>query len=212
MSRLVKLGHKLLSNSICYNAFQLSVGSFDYRKQIVSNSLSHTPNINVLDLGCGTGVTIPLLNSDQRFLGLDISGDYLKKAAEVSTHNEVRLREVNLGEKGWGREIWEGQVSTVLAMGIFHHLDDSTLLNCLEELGTNLEKGSMMYSMDPIVTPKTSNAAKWFASNDRGQFIRSADEYKDMFSTFGWELSFNYTQNRLRIPYDTIEINAKFVK
>jgi phosphatidylethanolamine/phosphatidyl-N-methylethanolamine N-methyltransferase len=53
---------------------------FSPRHQHVINSLNIGPNARVLDVGVGTGLSLPLYPRHCRVVGIDLSGDMLKKA------------------------------------------------------------------------------------------------------------------------------------
>lgn len=53
---------------------------FSPRHQHVINSLNIRPNEHVLDVGVGTGLSLPLYPDHCRVVGIDLSGDMLKKA------------------------------------------------------------------------------------------------------------------------------------
>jgi len=53
---------------------------FSPRHQHVINSLNIRPNEQVLDVGVGTGLSLPLYPDHCRVVGIDLSGDMLQKA------------------------------------------------------------------------------------------------------------------------------------
>ncbi len=53
---------------------------FTPRHQHVIDSLSIRPNAHVLDVGVGTGLSLPLYPRHCRIVGIDLSGDMLQKA------------------------------------------------------------------------------------------------------------------------------------
>jgi cyclopropane fatty-acyl-phospholipid synthase-like methyltransferase len=208
---IVNIGHKMLSNSLCYDSFQKIVGATNYRKISVANMLSVSRGKDVVDLGCGTGKTIPLLDASQKYLGLDLSQPYLSKASKIKTKSEIELKNFDLGNAGWGKHISSYDRPLILAMGVFHHLDNLTLNFTFEELGKNINPGTVIYSIDPIVSIDTSRMAAWFVNNDRGRWIRNSEQLKKLFMDHGWILEFNLAKRKLRIPYDTIECIGRYV-
>jgi phosphatidylethanolamine/phosphatidyl-N-methylethanolamine N-methyltransferase len=55
---------------------------FTPRHQHVINALNIAPHARVLDVGVGTGLSLPLYPSHCRVVGIDLSGDMLKKASK----------------------------------------------------------------------------------------------------------------------------------
>ena len=211
MSLVVRLGHKLLSNSFCYNSFQNLVGSVSLRNEIVVQILQDSQKKNIIDLGSGTGATIPHLKEGYKYLGLDNSREYIKKAKTVKTNSDVDLQLCDLNQTGWGNLLQSYSKPLILGLGIFHHLDDFALNNTLNELSNNVEPGTILQALDPIVDESSTVLASWFARNDRGRFLRSEDEMRKLFSNNGWSISLKVSKNRLRIPYDIIECTGRFV-
>ena len=211
MSIAVRLGHRLLSNSICYNSFQNLVGSVALRNEIVNQTLKDSKTKDVIDLGSGTGATIPHLTEQHKYLGLDNSREYLSKARKVKTKGDVTLQLCDLNQVGWGDLLQDYSQPLILGLGIFHHLDDRALNNTLSELSKNVAPGSVLYALDPIVVESSTHLASWFARNDRGRYLRSEEYIGNLFAKHGWTTTFKVSKNRLRIPYDVIESSGYFV-
>src|SRR5918995_6242302 len=71
---------------------------FTPRHQHVINSLNIGPHACVLDVGVGTGLSLPLYPRHCQVVGIDLSGDMLKKASKkVRKHGltEVSLLEMD---------------------------------------------------------------------------------------------------------------------
>ena len=208
---LVHLGHKILSNVYCYQLFQKFTGATKYKNQIVTNILKPNIKNEVVDLGCGPGSLIQFLNEEDRYIGIDTSLNYLSKAKELNTKADVLLVKQDLGDIGWGKNLADLTKPVILAMGLFHHLDDYEFNTVLSELSSNTNPGALVYFIDPIITLHSSQAARWFASNDRGKWIRDQDKLFDLFRNHGWQLDTTIEQNKLVIPYDTIEGIGNFL-
>jgi phosphatidylethanolamine/phosphatidyl-N-methylethanolamine N-methyltransferase len=78
---------------------------FTPRHQHVINSLNIGPDARVLDVGVGTGLSLPLYPGHCQVVGIDLSGDMLKKAwKKVRKHG---LTAVNLMEMDASRLAFE---------------------------------------------------------------------------------------------------------
>lgn len=78
---------------------------FTPRHQHVINSLNIGPEARVLDVGVGTGLSLPLYPGHCQVVGIDLSGDMLKKAwKKVRKHG---LTAVNLMEMDASRLAFE---------------------------------------------------------------------------------------------------------
>jgi hypothetical protein len=66
-----------------------------------------------------------------------------------------------------------------------------------------------LFSVDPVITQESTSVAKWFAQNDRGKFVRSADHLESLLNSAGYHTRLILKSNEFRIPLDTVEITAQ---
>jgi ubiquinone/menaquinone biosynthesis C-methylase UbiE len=198
VNRIVQAGHKILSLPICYDLFQSAVGSVRFRSDFVKRNIQSSNFESVLDLGCGTASTIKLLPKNVKYIGVDTSQDYLDKAKNRSGELNTNFINADISDIAWAEESKVIGNSLTIALGIFHHIDDHQFNKVLGNLNLVLPIGG-----------KTTRMASWFARNDRGQYLRSADYYQDKFREFGFEMKYEITRNDFRIPYDLILMSAK---
>jgi len=208
MNRFVKVAHQALAVPFVYDSFQMAVGSLEYRESLVSSALNTSNAKTVIDLGCGTSSTIRLLNPLTQYIGVDISQSYLNKARKRSTLKTARFICSDISDYGWVKGIDISECSLAFALGIFHHLDDRQLNLALENLSNCLPSGGKVLTLDPVIDETTTQLARWFARNDRGQFLRTPNHYQGMFAKFGFSISFKAVRNTIRIPYDQLIISA----
>ena len=207
-SLFINTGYKLLSIPICYDAFQTAVGSVKFRKEFVSSNLSKYPMRNVLDLGCGTASTISQVSLNQRYVGVDNSESYLKKAATRATSREAIFLNSDIGESKWTEGLFlEGETLT-LALGVYHHLDENCFQSGLSNVSKVISPGSVIVSLDPVIDRHSSKLATWFAEKDRGRYLRAPSHYQKVFEANGFEFGYEIKRNEFRIPYDLILIVA----
>lgn len=205
---VVKAGHKLLELPFCYDLFQSAVGSVNFRSKFVRKHISGFNFSSVLDLGCGTASTIGLIPEEIKYVGIDTSEEYLTKARNRSRDLNLTLIKSSIADKTWVRKTnFEGKTLS-LALGIFHHIDDEQLQSTLNNLSESLQTGSKVVSLDPIVDDQTTRLASWFARNDRGRFLRTAETYFNNFEKAGFRMEFEVQRNQFRIPYDLILMSA----
>lgn len=209
---LVSLGHKLLSIPVCYDIFQMAVGSVRFRREFVKQEVSNFKMQTVMDLGCGTASTLDLLPTDVNYVGLDVSTRYLARAAKRNSKSNSKLILTDVSEKSWTEQTNNLGKTLGLALGVYHHLDDGKLEHTIQNLESTLETSSQIVSSDPIIDSQTTPAARWFAKNDRGKFIRSPEYYQEIFGKFGFIVTFKITRNDFRIPYDLLIMTATKVK
>lgn len=205
---VVKAGHKLLEIPLCYDLFQSAVGSVNFRTKFVRKNISSFQFSSVLDLGCGTASTIRLIPDDVQYVGIDTSEEYLAKAKSRSKTLNPTLIKSSIADNSWVSKInFEGETLS-LALGIFHHIDDAQLESTLSNLSESLPVGSKVVSLDPIVDAQSTRLASWFARNDRGRYLRTAESYFSTFQKAGFQMEFEVQRNQFRIPYDLILMSA----
>jgi SAM-dependent methyltransferase len=204
---IVVAGHKLLGFKLAYNAYQSIVGGVSYRNRFVSeNVLSST---RILDIGCGTGVVAKKLREDQSYTGVDSSLRYVEAARELVTPcKEFKIVAGDVSKEDWVISLGGESFDSALALGLLHHLDDQGVVNLLQSLRPFIESGGCLYTVDPVITKYSSRAARWFAENDRGNFVRDPEELESLFKQCGYRANISLKQKEFRIPLDTIEIAA----
>ncbi len=205
---IVKTGHKLLELPICYDMFQSAVGSVSFRTKFVRQNIASYRFSNVLDIGCGTASTIGLIPDNVQYVGIDTSEEYLNKAKNRARDLKTTLINSSIADDSWvGQTDLKGETLS-LALGIFHHINDSELASTLKNLSQSLAEGSKIVSLDPIIDNETTRLASWFARNDRGKYLRAAETYHDFFHEAGFALKHEIKRNEFRIPYDLILMSA----
>jgi trans-aconitate methyltransferase len=201
---IVLLGHKLLGNSFCYDLFQAGVGATKTRRFLIDTlQVWENPN-NVIDLGCGTGFSIPRLTGTKSYLGIDFSSNYLDKARSVPTKMSTSFKVGDLGKPTWTEDLVISEPQVVLAMGLFHHLNDDQMETLFSSLSNLLPGGSCIISMDPVIVKTTSRVAKWVANNDRGKHVRTPNQLEEFIRFAGFGAKLRVFENQIRIPADSL--------
>ncbi|SRR6266496_5394465 len=158
----------------------------------------------ILDIGCGPGDMVPYL-PDVGYVGFDASESYIKTA---------RAR---YGERGTficgqvGGRALEVQTSfdIALAVGILHHLDDTEALRLFELAWAALKPGGRLISMDGCFAHEQSYLARWFISRDRGEHVRTSDQYVRIASQVFTQIEVSIRDDLLRIPYTIIVLECQ---
>jgi predicted TPR repeat methyltransferase len=204
-NRLVALGHMALQNQVAYDSYQFCVGGVRYRNKLI-NELSLDGMTNFVDLGCGTGVISTLLPLDVKYFGIDQSQKYLKKASLRKP--DGRFSHSDVCDPKWVDDLNISKSSVVSALGLFHHLSDEQIKLLLSNLKRFLTPEDTIFSVDPTVTSKTSSPARWFANNDRGNFVRPPELLEAILNASGFKTKISVKSKQFRVPLDTIEIYA----
>ena len=203
---IVNLAHQILSNEFAYDAFQTCVGSYKFRRRFLE-SIKINADSKILELGCGAGITLETIQNND-YVGIDVSQKYLVKAKKRKETSLLVKGDVSLASTYQNLSTTKNDV--VLALALWHHLDDEQMVKTLENVHRISEKGISIFSLDPFVDKKTSVSAKWVAENDRGKFLRSAEHLKEISEASGFEFYFEISRRELYIPTNVIK--CEFVK
>ncbi len=128
-----------------------------------------------LDFGCGTGQFAADFPAD-RYVGFDLTRPYIAFAAE---HRPGRFMVSDGGALGLADNCFDG----ALVLGVFHHLPDRVVRSSLTELHRVLKPGATLLVIEDVPPPSVWNVPghimHWL---DRGDFIRSDQDYRDLFT------------------------------
>jgi SAM-dependent methyltransferase len=204
---LIRIGHRLLDNSVIYDLFQNAVGSSQNIQNLTKSAL--TSNFSyVLDLGCGTGRAISQLAHNSNYIGIDLSQKYLEKAEKINSSSNIQLVKSDVVSKSWLDKISLDNEFSGLAWGLYHHLSDYQLFSLLENMQSVLKSGSILNSMDPVIVESSTKGAIWVAKNDRGKYLREPEELKEILNQHGFDVEYEIRRNAIRIPVDLLLARA----
>lgn len=207
-SKIVKVGHKVLTLPICYDLFQTAVGSVRFRSNFVLENISKFKCENVLDLGCGTGSTSKLLPKEVDYVGLDTPSKYLEKAGKSAADRDSKHTLADIADSKWTHSVGKLKSALGSVLGIYHHLSNQQLEETLSSVASVVESGSEIVSLEPVVDSKTTKLANWFTRNDQGQFVREPVMYVELFKKHGFSIEYQIIRNSFKYPYDLILITA----
>lgn len=203
---IVKLAHRILANDLAYDVFQTCVGSYKFRERYLE-SIEIEPDSKILELGCGTGISLNTIRENE-YVGIDLSMRYLEKASRRRDAVQLVNGDVSMSDSYHGINTKKDDV--VLALALWHHLDDEQMHQTLRNIYQISEDGVSVYSLDPFFDEKTSISAKWVAMNDRGKNLRSSEHLKEISEAAGFHFSYEISRRELYIP--TNVIMCKLVK
>ena len=198
---IVKLVHRILEYDFPYDAFQTCVGSYKFRDRFLK-SIEFLPNSKILELGCGTGITLKTIRNND-YIGIDLSEKYLIKASRRKESSLLINGDVALSKTYENLNTKKNDV--VLALALWHHLDDEQMIRTLENVYKISEEGISIFSLDPFIDEKTGLSAAWIAKNDRGRFLRSAGHLKEISEAVGFKFSYEISRRELYIPTNVIK-------
>lgn len=218
---LIFCAHKALEISFLYSMYQRIVGGKKVNERFLQSQLSavqmsiENSSITFVDLGCGPGVALEILPHDMNYLGVDISAEYVASA---------KNRSRKLGLDGSRVSFLIGDVCDiklelnnsadaflVSVNAIFHHLNDEQLIKLLSNLFEQFPVGTKFVSQDPTINFDTKRVAKWFADNDRGQYVRPSSRLESFIREARFQqIEMSVVKNSYNIPLDIVQ--SSFLK
>lgn len=193
---------RIFSIPAVYRAAQNGIGSPNVRSTVVERYLRPNEGDRILDIGCGTGELVDFMPVVD-YVGHDPSGEYIEAAKQ------------RFGERGIFLEGGVGEVDLVsesfdlaVAKGVLHHLDDDTARSLFDEAVRALRPGGRVVTIDPTITNGQSRIARFLASRDRGQNVRSPDDYEALVPKAFTSVEVTVHHDLLRVPYSHAVIVA----
>jgi len=193
---MIELIRPILNRPFFYEGYHKLIGA-NYRSRVLVNDyIRPKSNDRILDIGCGPGNMLPFL-PECRYTGFDANESYINSARErygdrgnfvcerVSHHTVQQF----------------GTFDIVLALGLVHHLDDPEAKDLFRLGYTALKPGGRMITNDGCYAPGQSAAIRFLLSRDRGQYIRTQQQYLDLALEYFDEVKPNIREDVLRIPY-----------
>ena len=188
-----------------YNLFQGVIGGNALRRRIIRNHVRARPGDKVIDIGCGPAQALQSL-PDVEYLGFDIDPDYIAFARRTygdkgtfvigntqSLRSDSRFEDANI----------------VIAVSVLHHLDDEEAADCVRFAYDALKRGGRLICHDACWVPNQGAFSKWIMSRDRGQNIRTEQEFRQLAGKIFKNVHAWVDTKPLRIPYVTIVLHCE---
>jgi SAM-dependent methyltransferase len=187
---------RLLDRAYVYRLLQDAVGSNRSHARFVSEYVKPKDGDRILDLGCGPGHILLALPPDVDYVGVDSSPDYIREArTKWGTRGEFRLAD--------GRDPLSSDApfDIVLVMGLLHHLDDAGCTIVFRNAATALARSGRLVTIEPACARSQSRVAGWLIAWDRGQYIRTAEDYAERARASFGSVMIDVRTDLLRVPY-----------
>lgn len=148
--------------------------NFRTQKKIIKDVIKNIgTNKKVLDIGCGTGEFSGLFTQDD-YNGIDISPRYINHAKKNSRGNFQVMNAMDL-------QFTDQSFDFILIMAILHHLDNTQAHKVISEAKRVLKtNGKILIIEDAKIKNLENSAVKFFQKFDKGDFIRTPENYKKL--------------------------------
>ncbi|MFZ2190144.1 MAG: class I SAM-dependent methyltransferase [Candidatus Magasanikiibacteriota bacterium] len=170
----------ILESPKIYNLWQKICGAEKWKKRIINEYIKPIERKRILDVGCGTGSILTALNKKQMidYVGCDININYINFAKK---NNPKYGHFYCCGVDNLPTS--ESNFDIVLAIAIFHHLDDTTSLELIKTIKQKLNKNGVFILAEPVWTEKQSLIEKFLMKKDRGQNIKTEAGYLELLKS-----------------------------
>lgn len=164
---------------ILFKEFIIRIITLDYLvfKKIINKEIKAKKNIDVLDVGCGTGIISPLF-SQSNYIGIDIDRrliDFAKRKYRYS-FQVMSSEEISFPKNSF---------DLVLVVGVIHHLSDKGSNRTLAEMKKVLKSNGKILMIEAIPPMDSHNyLGRLIRSLDEGHNIRKLEEYSSMFKKY----------------------------
>ena len=180
---------------MAYQMWWNAVGGSGWAKVLVKEYIQPRKGARILEIGCGPGTIVRYLPQPE-YLGFDLSSRYIDLAKKRFPQAQFVCERVS----HFSLEKHQS-FDAVLALGIIHHLDDAEARQLFQIAHDALKPGGKLVTADGVWTNDQSPAARWLLARDRGEYIRSEQEYVKIASQVFANINPNVRHDLLRIPY-----------
>jgi SAM-dependent methyltransferase len=162
----------ILENVSAYRLWQAPFADKKLDPLLKHNDLANVRR--VLDVGCGPGTnTSHFFHAE--YLGLDNNEAYINYARRRYGREYVVTDICNYAPRSGIR------FDFILVNSFLHHVDDSNSLSILSKLKSLLTPTGYIHVLD-LVMPARPSISRLLARCDRGDFARSLEKWRDIFT------------------------------
>ncbi|MDF1756845.1 MAG: class I SAM-dependent methyltransferase [Legionellaceae bacterium] len=169
---------KLLGIPVIFNLQQKYCNNYDRIKEEFLDNIDKE-NLNILDIGCSTGICGQTIFDVEKnnYTGIDITPEYIEFAKSQYQHGNYLVMD------GKSMDFPDNSMDIVSFIGVFHHMDNNTIQDCLKEVRRVLKPNGKLLVAEPVFTAN-SLLSNILLSIDRGKYIRESMDYQNLVENF----------------------------
>ena len=200
---LMDTARAVLSSPSIYSLWDRLANGHASKVKLVDEYIQPGFGERILDIGCGPGDIVPYLR-DVTYVGIDASQAYIdtarKRFGDRATFNCEPV----------GSTLEEYRAfDIVTAIGVVHHLDDRDALALFELAFASLKPGGRLITYDGCFVEDQSFLARWFISQDRGQYVRNVEAYVKIAKQVFTDIRVGIRHDMMRIPYTRLILECR---
>ena len=201
---------RLLGFSWIYAGFQRLVGATRGARWVAENFWRAQEGQKVVDIGCGPGNTAHLLPGGVKYVGFDVSDRYIEHARRKFANDHSKSLIVGIAEDFAAAPPDQMQNADLVIMnGLLHHLGDDQALSALRLARATLAPHGRLVCLEGCFLISQAPLARWILKQDRGQNVRSEQDWKRLISSVFDNFETHIVTGLLRIPYTQVIIEAQ---
>jgi len=189
-----------LENSNVYSFFQWCVGAGNLRREFRDSLIRPYPDMRMLDVGCGPADILRYLPDSMHYVGVDGSEKYIARAREAHGDRGEFIH-LQFESTGSPEQLNVEPFDLVASMGVLHHLDDHQAIEMLKWSKSMFSQDARFVSFDGCYVEGQSPIARYMLSKDRGEYVRTKEQYLEIASKVFSNVKATVAPNRLRFPY-----------
>lgn len=186
---------RLLDSALLYRLVQHALAPRASFVSFVEDYVRPAPGARVLDIGCGPADDLAYMG-DVAYVGFDMSAQYIA-AARRRWGNRGRFFEARVSADLLSDERFD----VVIANGVLHHLSDSEARDLVLLARSVLDTAGVLVTKDPAYVDGQSAIAKFLIDRDRGEGVRTPEEYGVLARAAFEEVQLTVRTDLLRLPY-----------
>jgi len=182
-----------------YRLFGHILGIEANRQWFIDDVLCLRDGQKLVDVGCGPADILDRLPAVE-YVGLDISDTYIQAArAKFKTRGGAKFLSGSVED--WARDPLTYEADLVLTNGVLHHVNDDDAKKILEFAYHALKENGRFVFYEPCYLIWQSGISAHFMSLDRGQNIRTEQQWKELASSIFPVVSTNIVTGVNRLGY-----------
>jgi SAM-dependent methyltransferase len=196
---LMSLAKRGLAVPIVFETYQSLIGAPACHQRFIREYVAPCAGEAILDVGCGTGVSVASLPRPIKYTGVDVSESYIARARAQHGHEGTFFAAdatVDVPQIA-------GSYDRAFAFGVLHHLSDKQVAGLIGNLIAWLKPGGCFTSIDPCFTKPQNAIAHYLIRNDRGQFVRTPEALQELFAG-KFDGCADVVTDMLKVPYTQV--------